>query len=203
MQPDDWQPPALAAPRPDDAYAHRNGLITKADIRALCLSRLALREMDMIWDIGAGSGAVSIEMAEQAWRGQVFAIEKDPEGLAFIRQNMARWGALNVEVVAGEAPAALAGLPAPSAVFIGGSGCQLETILRQVAQAALPGCRVTATFALLENMLEAFQWMKGAGWNPSLAQAQLAYGAAIAEGTRLVPVNPVFIVSGTNLGRTN
>lgn len=191
-----WQPHPLFAPRPDEAYSHRRGLMTKADIRALCLSRLVLRESDVIWDIGAGSGAVSIEMAEVAWRGRVFAIEKDPENLAYLRQNMARFGTLNVEVIPSEAPQALVGLPAPSAVFIGGSGGQLLSILAQVAQSALPGCRVTATFALLENVLQAQQWMKQAGWTPSLAQVQVAYGAAIAEGTRLAPLNPVFILSG-------
>lgn len=200
-QDEGWQPAALAAPRPDHAYAHRNGLITKADIRVLSLSRLALRETDQIWDIGAGSGAVSIEMAEQAWRGRVIAIEKDPECLGYLRQNVARFGVLNVDVLAGEAPAALAGLPAPSAVFIGGSGGQLEAILDCVAQSAVPGCRVTATFALLENMLEAYGWMKTAGWEPSLMQAQLAYSSTIAGGTRLLPSNPIFILSGTHDAR--
>ncbi|MFZ5820858.1 MAG: precorrin-6y C5,15-methyltransferase (decarboxylating) subunit CbiE [Chloroflexota bacterium] len=191
-----WQPWPVFAPRDDDAYVHRRGLITKADIRALCLGRLALRETDVVWDIGAGSGAVSIEMAEIAWRGRVFAIEKDPENLGYLRQNIERFGTLNVEVVPGEAPATLVGLPPPHAVFIGGSGGQLDAILMQVAQSALPGCRVTATFALLENVLQAQRWMKQAGWNPSLAQAQIAYGSSLAEGTRLSPLNPVFILNG-------
>ncbi len=191
-----WRPWPVFAPRDDDAYAHRRGLITKSDIRALCLGRLALRENDVAWDIGAGSGAVSIEMAEIAWRGRVFAVEKDPENLDCLRQNIERFGTLNVEVVAGEAPHALADLPAPHAVFIGGSGGRLDAILAQIARSALPGCRVTATFALLENMLQAQQWMKQAGWNPSLAQIQAAYGTEIAGRTRLSPANPVFILSG-------
>lgn len=191
-----WQPHPLFAPRPDEAYSHRRGLITKADIRALCLSRLALRETDVVWDIGAGSGAVSIEMAEIAWRGRVFAIEKGPENLGYLQQNIDRFGTLNVEVVPGEAPTALANLPAPSAVFIGGSGGQLLPILEQIAQSAVPRCRVTAAFALLENLLQAHGWMKQAGWTPSLAQVQVAHGAAIAEGTRLSPLNPVFVLSG-------
>lgn len=195
FQADGWLPTPFLI-RPDAAYAHRNGLITKADIRALCLSRLALRETDVIWDIGAGSGSVSIEMAEQAWRGRVFAIEKDLENLGHIRENIARFGILNVEVVGGEAPSALNNLPAPTAIFIGGSGGQLEAILETVNQFA--GCRVVATFAVLENMLQAFGWMKRAGWNPSLTQAQFSYGSSIAEGTRLLPSNPVFILSATS-----
>lgn len=197
LQTDGWQPAPFLI-RPDSAYAHRNGLITKADIRALCLSRLALRETDVIWDVGAGSGSVSIEMAEQAWRGRVFAIEKDLENLGYIRKNIARFGILNVDVVGGEAPSALTSLPAPTAVFIGGSGGQLEAILEIVNQFA--GCRVVATFAVLENMLQALGWMKRAGWNPSLTQAQFSYGSSIAEGTRLLPFSPVFILNTNFVG---
>ena len=79
-----WAPRPLFAPRPDDSYAHRRGLITKADVRALVLPRLALCETDIVWDIGAGSGALSIEMAEIAWRGQVYAIEQDSENAGYI-----------------------------------------------------------------------------------------------------------------------
>lgn len=196
VQAHDWQPAPLPHLRPDTAYAHRNSLITKMDIRALCLGRLALRETDLVWDIGAGSGAVSIEMAEQAWRGRVYAIEKDSECLGYIRENVARFGVLNVEIIAGDAPSALQGLPAPNAVFLGGTGGQLQVILEALAQAALPGCRMTATFAILENMLQAYNWMKRAGWNPGLAQAQMTYGAPIADGMRLSPANPIFIVNG-------
>jgi precorrin-6Y C5,15-methyltransferase (decarboxylating) len=194
-----WRPAPLTSIRPDEAYGHRNGLITKSDIRALCLARLALRETDIVWDIGAGSGAVSIEMAEQAWRGCVYAIEKDSECLGFLRENVARFGILNVKILAGEAPSALQGLPIPNAVFLGGSGGQLQGILEAVAQVALPGCRMTATFAVLENMLQAFNWMRQCGWNPSLAQAQMAYGAPISDGTRLSPSNPIFILSGEKI----
>lgn len=196
VQNEDWQPAPLLRLRPDNAYAHRNGLITKIDIRALCLSRLALRETDVVWDIGAGSGAVSIEMAELAWRGRVFAIEKDAECLGHLQENIARFGVLNLEIVAGEAPFALQGLPAPDAVFLGGSSGQLQKILVAVAEAARPGCRITATFAILENMLQAYAWLKQAGWEPALTQAQMAYGAPLADGIRLAPSNPIFIVNG-------
>lgn len=196
VQDTEWQPAPLPRLQPDDAYAHRNGLITKIDIRALCLSRLALRETDLVWDIGAGSGAVSLEMAELAWRGKVFAIEKDAECLGYLHENAARFGVLNVEIVAGEAPAALQGLPAPSAVFLGGSSGQLPEILAALSQAARPGCRLTATFAILENMLQAYHWLKQSGWEPALAQAQMSYGAPLADGIRLTPSNPIFIING-------
>ena len=197
-QADDWLPPVLETIRLDGPYVHPKGLITLAEFWALCLSRLTLRETDMVWDIGAGNGYISIEMAKQVWRSRVFAVEKDPWGLVFLHQNLARWGVPNVVVVAGEAPAALADLPAPDAVYIGGCGRQLEATLRQVVQAALPGCRLAATFTRPEKMLQARQWLRRAGWHPSLTQAQLAYGTASTERPNQKFPEPVFILSGTN-----
>lgn len=190
-----WQPQPIFAPRPDEAYAHRRGLITKADVRALSLARLAVQAADVIWDIGAGSGAVSVEMAELAWRGQVFAVEHDAENIGFIRENCRRFGALNVTVVEGRAPAALADLPRPAAVFIGGSGGELAGILQQVNEAARPGGRVVMNLATLENLNEALTLMTSLGWAPQVTQVNLVQGQAIAGLTRLAPLNPVFIVS--------
>jgi precorrin-6Y C5,15-methyltransferase (decarboxylating) len=191
-----WRPWPAFAPRPDEAYVHRRGLITKADVRALSLARLALRETDTVWDIGAGSGAVSVEIAELAWRGQVVAVEHDAENLGHIRENMRRFGTLNVTVVDGRAPAALAGLPAPNTVFIGGTGGQMAAILEHVAAAARPGCRVVMNLATLENLHEAMQQMTVLGWQPQITQVNLASSQPIAGLTRLVPQNPVFVVHG-------
>lgn len=193
----DWRPQPAFAPRPDEAYVHRRGLITKADVRALSLARLALRETDVVWDIGAGSGAVSIEIAELAWRGQVFAVEHDTENAGYIRENIARFGALNVVVVEGRAPAALEGLPQPAAVFIGGTGGELEAILRHIASVAPPGCRVVMNLATLENLHDALAVMRALDWSPQVAQVSVARGKAIAGRTRLAPLNPVFILTGT------
>jgi precorrin-6Y C5,15-methyltransferase (decarboxylating) len=197
IQDEGWRPAPTFAPRPDEAYAHRRGLITKQDVRALILARLALRETDVVWDIGAGSGAVSIEAAELAWRGQVCAVERDSENLDYIRQNAARFGTLNVSAVEGQAPAALAELPAPDAVFIGGTGGALEAILWHVAGAARRGCRIAASFATLENLGRALTCTRELGWKAVVAQVSAAYGVGIAGMTRLAPLNPVFIVSAT------
>jgi precorrin-6Y C5,15-methyltransferase (decarboxylating) len=192
----DWQPQPAFAPRPEGAYAHRRGLITKREVRAISLARLALRETDTVWDIGAGSGAVSVEMAQLAWRGQVFAVERDAENVACIRQNVARFGALNVSVIEGSAPAALAGLPRPSAVFVGGTGGAMEPILRHIDGAAQSSCRVVANLATLENLVGMLQATRALGWRTEVMQASIAHGSDIAGLTRLAPLNPVFILSG-------
>jgi precorrin-6Y C5,15-methyltransferase (decarboxylating) len=200
VQDDGWRPAPAFAPRPDDAYDHRRGLITKRDARALILARLALRETDVVWDVGAGSGAVSVEAAELAWRGRVYAVEHDAENLGYIRRNAARHGALNVDVVEGRAPGALADLPAPDAVFVGGTGGALAAIFHHIAGTARPGCRVAASFATLENLGEALACGRELGWGMDVTQVNIAHGADIAGRTRLAPLNPVFIVSTTLAG---
>jgi precorrin-6Y C5,15-methyltransferase (decarboxylating) len=162
----------------------------------LSLSRLAIGETDIGWDIGAGSGAMSIEMANLAWRGQVFAVEHDTENLDYIRQNAQQFGALNVTIIAGRAPTALADLPEPTAIFIGGTGGEMETILTHIQQIARPGCRMVMNLATLENLHQALALMQTFHWSPQVVQVNLAQGQAIAGLTRLSPLNPVFIVSG-------
>ena len=191
-----WRPHPILVLRPDEAYHHRRDMITKAEIRALSLAALALSETDVVWDIGAGSGAMSIECAGIAWRGCVFAIERAPDNVAIIRDNLARFGVLNVTVVEGEAPQALQGLPAPQAVFIGGSGGKLSAILEYVTCAALPGCRLVLTLATLEHLSQAQTCLNALGWSTQLLQINVARGRSIGDATRLSPLNPVFLLIG-------
>lgn len=197
VQDANWRPAPAFAPRPEEAYQHHRGLITKRDVRTLALARLALRETDIVWDIGAGSGAVSVEMAELAWRGQVHAVERDPKNLRHIRDNCRQYGTLNVEVMPGAAPEALVSLPAPDAVFIGGSGGRMAAILAHIAGVASPGCRVVACLVTLDTLAAAYDTMRDLGWQPALTQVSVAHAQPIAEHVRLAPENPVFILSGT------
>ncbi|MGQ9903508.1 MAG: precorrin-6y C5,15-methyltransferase (decarboxylating) subunit CbiE [Anaerolineae bacterium] len=196
-----WQPQPVFAPRPDEAYAHRRGLITKAEVRALTLAQLALRETDTVWDIGAGSGAVSIEMGALAWHGRVYAVEQDAENLSYLRENILRYGAANVDIVAGAAPDALDGLPAPDAVFIGGAGGALRPILRVALQRARPGARLALNLATLEHACEAWALLRQADLSPAMTQVNIARAQTLAARTdemsltRLAPLNPVFIIS--------
>lgn len=197
IQDPDWKPVPSFINRPDEAYVHVRGMITKRDVRAVSISRLAVRENDMVWDIGAGSGAVSIELAELAWRGRVYAVEKDNTCLNCIRTNLERFGCQNVEIVAAAAPEGLIGLPEPDAVFIGGSGGKLEEILLHIESVTRKTCRVIANFTLLENLLAASHWMQQHGWQPEITEACFSYGKMVGSGTRLAPANPVYILGGT------
>ncbi len=194
----DWQPAAEGIVRPDDAFVHRRGLITKRDIRALCFSRLAIQPEALVWDIGAGSGAVSVEAAERAWRGQVIAIEKEPDLIECIQLNQQRFSIENLRIIQGSAPDALSDLPQPSAVFIGGSGGNLTGILdhllmrRQTAP-----FKLVMTFALIENLIDALNWAKAHEIAADTIQAGIHETVQTGSGTRLVPKNPIFIVEMT------
>ncbi len=173
--------------RDEATFEHRAGLITKAEVRAIVLGKLALPASGVLWDVGAGSGSVAAEAAGLAPALRTYAIERDAEACAQIRRN-ARGTA--VHVVEGTAPDAFADLPDPDRVFLGGGGTDvLDAVLERVR----PGARVVATHAVLERAVAA------AGRLGSLVQIQLSRGVPIGpqEQLRLAAENPVFVTWGT------
>ncbi|MEA4813043.1 MAG: precorrin-6y C5,15-methyltransferase (decarboxylating) subunit CbiE [Anaerolineaceae bacterium] len=181
--------------REDAAYAHESGMITKRDVRLLSLERLAIADQDTVWDIGAGSGAVSVEMAERAWRGQVFSIERNAVQLAHIHTNRTKFGCNNLKVIPGDAPQVLIGLPLPQAVFLGGSGGNMDTILDHLLALSGLDCRLVANFALIENLTQAMNWFESHRIKTDLSAVSISYGQRIGKGTRLVPINSIFILN--------
>lgn len=120
---------------PDECFVRGAGIpMSKSETRALLLSKLRLRPEWLCWDVGAGTGSVTVEMALSAYRGQVYALERRAEAVALIEQNCRAFHLGNVTALCGEAPAALHALPAPDAVFIGGSGGKLAEIIDSVLQ---------------------------------------------------------------------
>lgn len=185
----------------EELFAHQDGLITKAEARAVILARLALREGAVVWDVGAGSGAVAIEAAGLIGWGRVFAVERDPRQLVHLRANAARSGYLHLVVVEGEAPTALAGLPAPEAVFVGGHGGRLGEILQVVSTRLAPGGRVVLAAATLESVGAGTQALAAAGLAWEMVQLWAARGRALpGGGTRLEASNPVFVITAWREG---
>src|SRR5207244_312411 len=124
-------PPAISFLHEDD-FAKRmpkKGLITKREARLVSLAMLQLRPSSVVWDVGAGSGSVAIEASMLAYEGSVFAVEVDPEGVEICRENVRAHAVDNVRIVAGRAPEALAELPDPDAVFVGGSKGSMAEIV--------------------------------------------------------------------------
>ncbi len=173
----------------------RRGLITKTEVRVVSLSKMALQKDSVVWDIGAGSGSVSIESALLAPMGRVYAVEKDEEDVAIIHQNLTKFQTPNVRVIHGRAPEALADLEPPDAVFIGGSGGGMEKILTVCLERLKPGGRLVVNLATIDNLSEAYGYFKGRKINMDVSQVQVSRGSPILNLMRLEAFNPVFVIA--------
>ncbi len=179
----------------EDEIEHSRGLITKDEVRAAALHKLTLPSSGTVWDIGAGSGAVALEIANTVPGLTVYAIEEDKEQLVNIRANRAKFGMLNIEVVATGAPGALASLPAPDRVFIGGSGGRMQEILAAVAE-RMPHGIVVINASQIETLNTAVSELKKHGFQLEVCQISTARMKEIGEGNFFAAQNPVFIIRG-------
>jgi precorrin-6Y C5,15-methyltransferase (decarboxylating) len=180
-------PPGL----PDEAFSTSARQITKREVRLLSLAELALGPGQVLWDIGAGSGAVGLEAARWQPAATVYAIEKRAEMAQHIRENLRRFPASNFYVAEGLAPAGLAGWPRPDAVFIGGSGGRLAEIISLVRERLNEGGRLVITLATLENL----QTVRTLLPTAQVIQLQINRGVPILEMLRFDALNPVFVVT--------
>ena len=184
---------------PDSAFEQRtplHGQITKREVRAVSLYSLGLRPDSVVWDIGAGTGSVTVEAALIACQGTTYAIERDELSLSLLRQNVDRWGSPNIHVVAGEAPGILDTLADPDAVFVGGSGGRLAGILEAVGGRLNPLGRIVVNLAVLERTQDACHQLKALGFTTELTMVSSARGKEMPDGaTRLEALNPVFVVT--------
>ena len=178
--------PTLEWGRSEERFAARDGLVTKAEVRAVVLGKLALPPAGVVWDVGAGSGSVAIEIAALAPGVHVMAVERGGEDVRRIEANASAHG-VTVDVVHGEAPGALDALPEPDRAFVGGGGI---AVLDAVLARLRPDGRVVATFAALDRAAAAYQRLG------NLAEVSIARGRPLAGGVRLQAENPVFVVWG-------
>ncbi len=185
---------------PDDAFDQRRpvrGQITKSEARAVSLYALGLRPDSIVWDIGAGTGSVAVEAARIAYAGSVYAIDKDADNAHLLQANVARFGEGRVNIIIGTAPAALAGLPNPDAVFIGGGGSDAPAILDAVLARLRPPGRVVANFAAMERAVATCRTLDERGLSSQMTMVSAARGRPLPDGAlRLAALNPVFIVWG-------
>ncbi|MFY9943957.1 MAG: precorrin-6Y C5,15-methyltransferase (decarboxylating) subunit CbiT, partial [Desulfobacterales bacterium] len=181
---------------PDEQFDHQNGLITKAEVRVLALSRLQLRPSDTLWDLGAGSGSLAVEAAVFIRSGLIFAVEQNPERIQQIRRNAARFGVSNLSAVQAVLPEGLEPLPDPDRIFIGGGGRNLGAIIRQAASRLKPGGRMVVNTVLLDTIQSAVAAMQQLGWEADLVQAQISRSQRMPWSLRMTAHNPVWIVSG-------
>ena len=171
----------------EEAFEHRDSMVTKPEVRALALARLGPRPGTLVWDVGAGSGSVAVECAR--FGAAVIAVDRDPAQRARVTAN-ARRHRTEVRVVGGAAPEALAGLPDPDAVFVGGGGL---AVINAVA-ARRPG-RIVVALAAVQRAGPAMEALAGAGYTVDGTLLQASRLAPLPDGAhRLAATNPVFLL---------
>jgi precorrin-6Y C5,15-methyltransferase (decarboxylating) len=195
-----WRPPPPITFLHEDAFAKRmpkKGLITKREARLLSLASLQVRPDSIVWDIGAGSGSVSIEAAMLAYEGRVYAVEVDLEGVEICRENLRTHAIDNVRLVAGRAPEALIALEAPDAVFVGGSKGSMEEILTVTLKRLKLGGRLVVSAITLENVGEAYACFRRRNIDPEITLLNVSRGEPLARYMRYEAQNPIHIFAVT------
>ncbi|MGN0709557.1 MAG: precorrin-6y C5,15-methyltransferase (decarboxylating) subunit CbiE [Anaerovoracaceae bacterium] len=199
---------AEAAPKPecaasvpgidDDLFIRGKVPMTKQDVRSAIIGRLSLEKTDTVWDVGAGTGSVSVEMAKIADMGRTYAVETEPEGCELIEQNRVRFGAWNVSVVHGKAPEALKDLPVPDAVFIGGTKGQMGPVL-DVIKEKNENAKICISAIVVETLTAAINELEKRGWEAAVTQIQSSYGRKIGKMHMMMANNPIYIITGKHV----
>lgn len=187
-------PPGL----PDELFARADVPMTKSEVRALTISAARLRPDHRVLDVGAGTGSLSVEAALLCPDGSVVALERDPEALALVAENVRLFGLDNVEIVDGEAPAAFAGL-APGSfdrILVGGSGGNLSAILDALPTLLRPAGRVVCNTACLETTAAVAAALRRPPWAGfTCSQISVARGVPAGPLLRFDALNPVWVTS--------
>ena len=191
-----------AVPGIPDAMFERSGSvpITKEEARAVQISKARLDAGATVYDIGCGSGSVSVEAALRVGpSGRVYAVDSDPEAAALTGRNLARFGIGNVEVVRGDAREVIGGLPEAGAAIVGGTGGATAEIVRLCSERLARGTgRIVAGTVQIETLADVVGALRGGPFEDiDVAQLVVAKGRQTSTGTMMLSRNPVGIVSAT------
>ena len=180
---------------PDVEFTRGKVPMTKSEVRALVVSKLGISPHDTVWDIGCGTGSVSIEMALQCYNGTVYSVDIKPDAVELTRQNSVKFHCDNIIVKTGSALETLADFPAPDKVFIGGSGGELRGII-PAALGKNPEVKIVVTAVSLETLSEAAETFAENGMNAEITQVAITRTRRLGSHTMLSAENPVFIIKG-------
>lgn len=167
--------------------------MTKQEVRAAILAKLAVSPEDVCWDIGTGTGSVAIELA--LWCRAVYSVEREDAALAVAGKNRIKFGAWNLRLVQGEAPAALSALPKPDAVFVGGSGGNLRAILETVHMAN-PAARICVSAITIESLHNSYTVLQALGYETEVTQICVSRSKPAGGLTLMLAQNPVWLITG-------
>lgn len=179
----------------DDEFVRGKMPMTKAEVRCVCVSRLEIAAKSVCWDIGCGTGSVSVEMAMRCPDGTVYAVEKNAEALLLTDENKHKFGCDNIEIVSGSAVDVIGALPAPDCVFIGGSGGELETVIKAAADKNL-NVKIVITAVSLETLNESAVLLEENGFASDITQIAVTRTKKVGSHTMLAAENPIFVIKG-------
>jgi precorrin-6Y C5,15-methyltransferase (decarboxylating) len=186
---------------PDEFFKQsrpKRGLLTTSEVRSIALSEMNLRPNSIVWDIGAGSGSVAIEAAQIANQGKVYAIEMDAEDYGLMLENAKHFGVENLVGVLGQAPKAWEKLPDPHAIFVGGTGRAVTSIVQASWPRLQTGGTLVVNVMSIENVSDLQQYfVHDMGLEPQLWMIQISRGTYQLEKHRFETANPSFLVKVT------
>ena len=182
---------------PEECFAHQNGLITKAEVRAVTLSKLQLiHDHHTFWDLGAGSGSVSIEVSRFIPSGRIYAVEKNGARIPDIQKNMEKFHVNSMTVVEANLPEGINDLPDPDRVFIGGGGANIADIIRAAGKRMAPGGIMVVNTVLIQSMTLTLETLQQLNFKTDLIQMQVSKAKKMPFGERLEAQSPIWIISG-------
>ena len=186
----------ITASLPDEVFERGQVPMTKEEVRAVSIGKLRLTEGAVLWDVGAGTGSVSVEVARLDPRATVYSIEKKDEAVELLRANRSRFGLDNMEVICGAAPEALADLPAPTHVFVGGSSGNLREILT-VALEKNAAARIVINAITLETVSESLRAVEEFSLEDvDVASVTVAKSRDVGKYHMMTGQNPVYVIAG-------
>ena len=183
----------------DDEFIRDQVPMTKQEIRILSLVKARIKPDAVIYDIGAGTGSLSVEAARLAPQGRVFALEREPEGIRLIRANAANFALANVAAIETEAPAGIADLPEADTVLIGGSGSKLPAILDAVTLKLRTGGRIVLNCITVQTLMQCIEYMRSLSetYVYEAIQVQVSRLQQVGPYDMAKAVNPIYIVTCT------
>lgn len=184
----------------DGEFLRGKAPMTKEEVRTVSLSKLRLSEDSVCYDVGAGTGSVSVEMALRAWMGQVYAIEKKEDALALLKENKKKFAVDNLVIIPGVAPEAMTELSAPTHAFIGGSSGNMQDIINLLLEKN-PKVRIVINCITLETVTEAMNAIRDFGLEDvDIVQLAAARSKSIGRYHMMMGENPIYIISCSGRG---
>lgn len=177
----------------DSEFIRGNVPMTKSEVRSVCVAKLEISSDSICWDIGCGTGSVTIEMAFRCPNGRVYAVEKNDEALILTSENRIKFGCDNIEIISGNAESAVETLPEPDCVFIGGSSGSLKKIILTVMEKN-PQAKIVVTAVSLETLNECIEIFDRMDVEIEITQLAVTRTRKVGRHTMLAAENPIFII---------